>query len=299
LRSPIGFFIGRKDGIAPSPNCFKRLPAVQDQACIDFLQWCLPQLELRWPGYRKVRGLVAKRLNRRLAELGAANLCAYRNLLTRESAEWEQLDAMCRIPISRFYRDRGVFDVIVRQLLPELAAIASARGDRRVRCWSAGCASGEEPYTLTIAWRFGVARNWPAAKLNVLATDADDVMIERAKVGCYGRSSLKELPEEWVKCAFIRHGPLFCVAPEFREAIEFALQDIRQSIPQGPLDLILCRNLAFTYFDEVLQRRIANQLRERLHAGGFFVLGSHEALPAGVCGFALVGVKPGIYRREA
>lgn len=123
-------------------------------------------------------------------------------------------------------------------------------------------------------------------------------MIERAKTGCYGRSSFRELPQDWVERAFIRCGPLFCVAPEFRKGVEFALQDIRQSMPAGPFDLILCRNLVFTYFDDALQRSVANQLRERLHVGGFLVIGSHELVPTDLDGFTLVGPTPGVYRRE-
>ena len=72
--------------------------------------------------------LVGKRLNRRLAQLGLADLCAYREFLTSTPAEWAHLDAICHIPISRFYRDRGAFDAIIRQLLPQLAAMARARG---------------------------------------------------------------------------------------------------------------------------------------------------------------------------
>jgi chemotaxis protein methyltransferase CheR len=83
--------------------------------------------------------------DRRLAELGLTDLCAYRAFLTSSPTEWARL-AMCRIPISRFYRDRGAFDIIIRQLLPQLAAMASARGMAGIKCWSAGCASGEEPY---------------------------------------------------------------------------------------------------------------------------------------------------------
>jgi chemotaxis protein methyltransferase CheR len=205
---------------------------------------------------------------------------------------------MLRIPISRFYRERGIFDVIVRQLLPEIAAMVRARGDGAVKCWSAGCASGEEPYTLSIGWRLRVAGDWPAVGLAVIATDAENTMIGRAKVACYNRSSIKDLPQGWVERAFIRCGALFCLAADFRQAVEFVLQDIRQSMPEGPFDLILCRNLVFTYFDDALHRRISNQLRERLRPGGFLVLGGHEALPAGVSGFVSIAPKPGIYRRE-
>ena len=214
--------------------------------------------------------------------------------------EWGRLDAICRIPISRFYRDQATFGVIARQLLPEAAATAGARGEAAVKCWSAGCASGEEPYTLVLAWHFCVARDWPALGFTVIASDADETMIERAAAACYARSSLKDLPQEWLDraFAFIRRGQQFCLALEFRKDVELYSQDIRRSMPDGPFDLILCRNLVFTYFDEALQRRISKQLRERLRPGGFLVLAVHEALPAGVGGFGFIAPNLPIYRRE-
>lgn len=268
-----------------------------DDARVAFLKWCLPRLGLRWPGYRKVRGLVGKRLNRRLAELGLADLAAYRTFLIGEPPEWAHLEAMCRIPISRFYRDRAVFDAIGQQFLPEAAAAVTARGDNAVKCWSAGCASGEEPYTLVMVWRFCVAPHWLTLGFAVVATDAENMMIERAKAACCARSSLKDLPPQWVEQAFARRGPLFCLKEEFREGVQFELQDIRQSMPEGSFDLILCRNLAFTYFDEALQRRISDQLRERLRPGGFLVLGTHEALEGTASGFLRVATHMPIYRR--
>ena len=274
-------------------------PAITDDACVVFLRWCLPRLELRWPGYRRVRRLVGKRLNRRLAELGLADLSAYRTLLMGAPAEWARLDAMCRIPVSRFYRDRASFDAIAQQLLPEVAGMVSAGGDDAVKCWSAGCASGEEPYTLVMAWRFCVAHDWPALGFAMIATDADETMIERAEAACYAHSSLKDLPQTWLDRAFARRGQLFCLAPEFRQGVELVLQDIRRSMPEGPFDLILCRNLVFTYFDDALQRRISDQLRERLRPGGFLVLGGHEALPADASRWVLTAPKLGIYRRKA
>jgi chemotaxis protein methyltransferase CheR len=215
-----------------------------------------------------------------------------------DPAEWAQLDAMCRIPISRFYRDRAVFDAIGRQLLPQAAAAVTARGDNAVKCWSAGCASGEEPYTLVIVWRFAVAQDWPMLDLTVSATDAEDIMIERARAACYTRSSLKDLPPQWVEQAFAWCGPLFCLRGEFRQGVRFELQDIRRSMPDGPFDLILCRNLAFTYFDDALQRRISDELRQRLRPGGFLVLGTHEALPGKASGFERISPSLPVRRRQ-
>jgi chemotaxis protein methyltransferase CheR len=270
---------------------------VADPACIAFLKWCLPQLGLRWSGFCKVRRLVGKRLGRRLVELGLADLDAYRGLLLRERGEWTRLDAMCRIPISRFYRDRHVFDAIGRRLLPEAADAAIGRGEDAVRCWSAGCACGEEPYTLALLWRFMVAAGRPRLGFSVVATDSDEMVLSRAQAACYGQSSLKDLPPEWVGRAFLRSGALRCLLPEFRREVRFVLQDIRSSMPDGPFDLILCRNLVFTYFDDAIQRRLLNQMTERLVPRGFLVLGAHETLPAGGIGLTAIGRGLPIYRR--
>lgn len=241
---------------------------------------------------------MGKRLNRRIAELGLEDLTAYRDLLRRDPAEWSRLQALCRIPISRFYRDRGVFDAIAQRMLPTAAAEAIERGDGTVHCWSAGCASGEEPYTIALIWHYQVAPRWPATELRILATDADETMIARAKAGCYARSSLKELPHEWIERAFTVSGGLFCLASEFRRDVDFALQDIRDAMPRGPFDMILCRNLVFTYFGEGLQLLILDGLKDRLRFGGVLVLGIHEALPPGARGFDHGDHRLPIYRRE-
>lgn len=117
--------------------------------CTAFLQWALPQLELPWPGFRKVRRQICKRLKRRMDELQLDNFSAYRARLETDPAEWGILDECCHITISRFFRDRGMFEVFRSRVLPDIAA--RARRERRdARIWSAGCASGEEPYTLRI-----------------------------------------------------------------------------------------------------------------------------------------------------
>jgi chemotaxis protein methyltransferase CheR len=271
---------------------------IADEASIAFLKWCLPELGLRWAGFRKVRRLVAKRLKRRLAQLGLPDLDAYRALLLREPGEWARLDALCRIPISRFYRDRRVFDVIGREVLPALgAAAAAARGDTGLRCWSAGCASGEEPYTLALLWRFVAAAANPALGFAVVASDSDETMLQRAATACYAPSSLRELPPAWLDRAFARSGDLLCLLPECRRDVRFLLQDIRRAMPEGPFDLILCRNLVFTYFDDALQRRLLREIGERLAPGGVFVIGAHETLPEGSAGIVPFSRGLPIYRR--
>ncbi len=120
------------------------------------LRFVLPGLY--WPGFRRVRGQVCKRLCRRLRDLGLDNFIAYQAKLEGDPTEWRLLDQCCHITISRFFRDRTVFELLrTPRVLPDIAACA-AREDRNAEVWSVGCASGEEPYTIKILWDVEVAR---------------------------------------------------------------------------------------------------------------------------------------------
>src|SRR5262249_23515771 len=109
----------------PGPTGGGRTRDVNDPELVTFLQWALPRLGLRWQGYRKVRARVRKKLNERLRALGLPDIAAYRDRLEVHPQEWAVLDALCRITISRFHRDRGVFDHLRRIVLPGLAERAT------------------------------------------------------------------------------------------------------------------------------------------------------------------------------
>lgn len=252
---------------------------MDDRDCVALLQWALPRLGLYWPGYRKVRGIVCKRVERRRRLLGVATLAAYRERLEGDAQEWEALRALCSIPISRFYRDHSVFQALERAVLPALAAAAAQRGERMLECWSAGCASGEEAYTVAILWGLQLSTHYPTLGLRVLATDVDDELLQRAAVGCYRRSSLREVPETSRRQAFVQRDEAYCVRERFRTPVTFERQDIRRVIPQRRFDLILCRNLVLTYFEQDLQRAVMRSLADALWPGGGLVVGMHESLP--------------------
>jgi len=254
---------------------------MKDSECVAFLQWCLPRLSLRWLGFRRVRRQVCKRVGRRVAALGLDGADAYRAYLDRHSEEWAVLDGCCRITVSRFYRDRGTFDALGMRILPRLADLARSCGHDRLRCWSAGCASGEETYSLAISWHESVRPQYPTPPIDVLGTDSDAAMVGRAVAGCYGVGSLKEVPGEWLTTALEVIQRRYCVREPYRTGTHFARQDLRTKMPDGPFHLILCRNLAFTYFDEPLQQEILAGLAKRLVAGGVLVIGRHETLPPG------------------
>jgi chemotaxis protein methyltransferase CheR len=253
---------------------------------------------LRWSGFRKVRRRVYKRINRRLQELALSNLAAYRTYLEDHPDERATLDSLCWISISRFYRDPSVFQHLERKILPELAGLLLAREETELRCWSAGCCGGEEPYTLALIWRASLATQFPTVRLRIMATDVDSEAIQRAERACYHANSLKQLPPEWRHQAFATIDQELCLKDEYRAAVTFAVQDIRKDTPEGPFDLILCRNLAFTYFDKELQRETMQRLTNNLAPGGALIIGKLESLPEGQWEVEPSSVHLGVYRKR-
>jgi chemotaxis protein methyltransferase CheR len=249
-----------------------------DAECVDFLQWALPRLGLRWQGFRKVRRQVCRRVSRRIAELRLREADAYRAYLEREEEEWDVLAGLCRVTISRFWRDRAVFEALRDEVLPKLGPNVSA--------WSAGCASGEEPYSLVLA------AEEARVEIQVIATDVDPVLLERARSACYPESSLRDLPPDLRARAF-EDG---CLRAEYREPVEFRRHDVRNGAPGGLFDLALCRNLVFTYFADELQRDVVGHLAGSLRAGGALVVGAHEAVPDGLNGLEPWPAARGVYR---
>jgi chemotaxis protein methyltransferase CheR len=268
---------------------------MKDEECVRFLQEILPQLKLRWPGFRKVRRQVCKRLTRRLADLALPDLPAYRRFLAAHPEEWDVLDSLARIGISRFCRDRGIFEELAREVLPEIVHRARERGGP-IRIWSAGCASGEEPYTLALLWLFR-CRDRTGLELAIIATDLDPVLLARARTPCYPESSLKELPRQWLAAAFQRQEDRLCLQPAFKAGVEFRQQDLRAEAPPGPFHLVACRNLAFTYFAEPLQKEVLARIAESLAPEGFLMIGGKESLPAGQKLFAPFLGKRGLFRK--
>jgi chemotaxis protein methyltransferase CheR len=165
-----------------------------------------------------------------------------------------------------------------------------------MRIWSAGCASGEEPYTLAMIWTRCVQPRFPEMSLCVVATDADEHMLERARRASYPSSSIKDIPADWKDEFFRRSGDEYAIPQELRCHVEFHQQDVRVQTPAGSFDIVLCRNLVFTYFDERTQGQVLERLADRLVSGGYLVIGKHEGLPSETQGLIPCPQRLGVYR---
>jgi chemotaxis protein methyltransferase CheR len=270
---------------------------MRDEHCVAFLQWVLPQLQLHWPGFRKMRRQVCKRLQRRIVVLKLSDIEAYRRYLQDHADEWPILDHLCRVTVSRFNRDKVVLEHVCNEVLPELAQQMIVSGETSLRVWSAGCAMGEEAYSIVLIWENALRKDFPQLDIHVLGTDIDEDLLQRAGHACYPYSSVKALPEAWLKSAFRQKQNEYCLEAQLRNKANFIKQDIRKKYNEGPFHVVFCRNMVFTYFTETLQLEMLEHIRSNLIDGGTLIIGGHESIPEGFDGFEQWSNQRAIFRK--
>lgn len=214
-----------------------------------------------------------------MRELDLPDAAGYRLFLESHPDEWPVLDRLCRITISRFWRDGPAFDHLSTRVMPDLIARARARGARALRVWSMACASGEEAYSIALAWHLRLARTCPEMSLDLIASDASEHMLARARRATYPASIFHELPSD-LRAALDLSNPSFVTIPgHLRAGVVLQVIDVRTEAPPGLFDLILCRNLVFTYFSPELQSSLVTKFRALTHPGGVLMVGKGEKLP--------------------
>lgn len=236
-----------------------------------FLEEALPPLGLDPKAHRR-RGL-RRRVVRRMESTGTREFSAYLDRIRRDPGERVVLQGLLTVTISRFFRNARMFRVLREAVLPRLAA----RKDP-VRAWSAGCASGEEAFSVRIAWEEMEGEKPP---LTLVGTDVDDEVLSRTARGVYPESSLREVPRELRGKYFApsREPPGMILDERVRRSVSFLRHDLLRDDPPGRFGLILCRNAAFTYFSLPRRIAVADRLAEALENEGYLVLGRTERLP--------------------
>lgn len=259
-----------------------------------------PLLGIEWRKYRRRqsrRGLLA-RLKALELEF---DLEHYRQVLVDHPEEREQLIASMRVTVSRFYRDPAVWRALESEVVPALLVELDRRqlaGPFRV--WSAGCASGEEPYSVAILWGRLDPQLTRDRPIEILATDLDPEVLERARAGVYSRATLRHLPLGELERCFDEVSPgRLRIDPALRSAIHFAQADLLEDLPPPHQHLVLCRYLAFTYFREARLERALAQLQSALEPWGALVVGEKESVPVTLAErLAPWPAAPCVYRRD-
>ena len=238
--------------------------------------------------------MVQSRLAKRLRALGIQTYEEYlQRLENPESPEWSEFINALTTNLTSFFREGHHFTQLVPLIKPFHAA------SRRIRIWSAGCSTGEEPYTLAMTLLQGFGSG---ATIQILATDLDTAVLETAARGVYPEARIEGLDDSWKRLAFLKGAGAqqgqVRVRPDLRQLITFRqmnLLDERWSVPEAPFQAIFCRNVMI-YFDKPTQRKLLKRYHDMLEPDGLLFVGHSEALLDASLGFQSLGQT--IYRRR-
>jgi two-component system, chemotaxis family, CheB/CheR fusion protein len=247
---------------APAEN--RTLDALLDQlheaSGIDFSQYKMPTIQ--------------RRVQRRMAATGMRRLADYRDYLQSYPEEYQRLVGTFLIKVTEFFRDPELFAYLREQVLPEIVAAARGR-DQEIRLWSAGCATGEEAYSLAILLAEVLGEELERFTVRLFATDLDAAAIAYARRGVYPANALATLPRDLVEQYFLPLNGGYEVSKRVRSLVIFGEHDLGQRAPFPHIDLCLCRNVLI-YFTPQLQERALQLFAFGLRDGGYLVLGKSE-----------------------
>ncbi len=221
---------------------------------------------------------VLRRLAVRQRACGAEDLRSYLKIVGRDPIERERLVKALTIHVSQFFRNPATFEAIRNVVLPAILAIKAAEGGRTLRLWSAGCACGEEAYSLAILLLESARAIRERFSCAVYGTDIDPDCLRAGDAGSYLPASLAQVPDRWRQQYFVLRNGRYQVVPDIRRIVYFKRHNILTPIPFGRIDLVLFRNVLI-YMTEALQRRVLAGIHETLNPGGYLVLGKVESLP--------------------
>ena len=222
--------------------------------------------------------VLKRRIALRMRARNAKTYSEYLQVLTHDADEYEELFDVLTINVSSFFRDTVVWDMLRRQLLPKIIAAKQARGERTIRVWSAGCAHGEEPYSLAMTF-YELLEHQPPHSITVeiTATDIDKESLRLAQAAQYESDVMANVDPRRLQRFFIPVEKKFQVAPQIKEMVKFRELNLIHQPGINGVDLILCRNV-FIYFNRSLQEHLIMKFHESLAEGGYFVMGNSETM---------------------
>lgn len=228
--------------------------------------------QLDFSGYKK--GTLSRRIRRRLIATNVADMQQYLALVESDLSELEQLGRDILISVTAFVRDKSAFD----SLESAISQLIQGAGHEPIRIWVAGCATGEEAYSIALMIAEAKRRHDDVSRVvQIFATDIDEEALEVARRGSYIGAALEALPPEWVERYFIATEHTFEVNKELRDMVVFAKHNLVDDPPFLRLNLVSCRNVLI-YFNNELQARVLQRFHFGLRAKGLLFLGRSESI---------------------
>lgn len=253
--------IAEIDGQSPLPDAMRELFRLLNEQCgIDFSHY--------------KPNTVGRRIQRRITMLGLNNLREYVDRLRIDPAELNALYKDLLIGVTRFFRDPEAFAMLRDLVISDLVARATEK--EQIRIWIAGCATGEEAYSVAMLMHEEFESLGCSPNVKIFATDAHRASLDIAAAGVYSEEALADVSRQRLARYFDRKRDGFHVVPELRKMIVFAAHNLINDAPFTKLDLITCRNLLI-YFDPAAQKKSLSLFHFGLKTGGYLFLGTSES----------------------
>ncbi len=238
---------------------------------------------------------IQRRITRRMVLSKHNTLEDYAQLLSGNTKERDALYSDVLISVTSFFRNPDAFDVLQRSVFPTLL---QQRSDDPLRVWVLGCSTGQEAYSIAMAFVEAAEKAPRMRKLQVFATDLNDTLLEKARHGLYAKSLAQDLSPERLRRFFVEEEGGYRVSKAMREMVVFARQNVIADPPFSRMDIISCRNLLI-YFDAGLQKKMFPVFHYALKPGGFLYLGASESVGGFTELFEPVNKKHKIYAKKA
>lgn len=239
---------------------------------------------------------ILRRLQRRMAMTHMETLTAYLQFISDHPEEYRLLTSSFLIKVTEFFHDPELFAILRDDILPGLIAQARAKGEQ-VRVWSAGCATGEEAYSLAILLADLLGNDLEQVQVRIFATDVDPDAIAFARRGLYPPAALTTLSADMVARSFTLVEDGYEIIPAIRNLVIFGQHDLGLRAPFPHIDLVLCRNVLI-YFTAELQRRALQLFAFAVRDGGYLALGKAESPSPFAAYFAPISASLKLYRRQ-
>jgi len=243
-------------------------------------------------GYK--RSSLARRIRKRMHEAGIADYLDYRDRLESSAEEFGHLFNTILINVTSFFRDSETWTYLQREVMPDLIADVA---NHDIRVWSAGCASGEEAYSLVIAFAEALGIEETAKRVKIYGTDVDEDALRDARTGIYTVKALEPVSPELRDKYFEKNGGQFSFRPDLRRRVIFGRHDITRDAPISRLDLLVCRN-TLMYFNVETQAQVIDRFHFALREGGDLFLGKAEMLLSDSERFEVVSMRQRMFRRR-
>ena len=239
------------------------------------------------------KSTIGRRVERRMAHHNIDEMAVYARFLKQNPAEVQTLFKELLINVTSFFRDPEAFAALKQEILPQM--LADKPDDYVFRIWVAGCASGEEAYSIAILLREIMDETHRDFRVQIYATDLDDEAIDTARTGCYPPNIAQDVTPERLRRFFTRDDAGYKVKKDIRAMVVFAVQSVIKDPPFTKLDLLSCRNLMI-YLEPEQQDRLIPNFHYALKPGGILFLSSYESITSHPELFKVISRKWKIYR---